>query len=58
MCVSVGKKCSFFGKNGLLCFIVAVTLRVVLVLYYRRFHSGEMRDSFFQTLGLFAEVCI
>ena len=32
----MGKKCSFFGKFGVLCFLVTSVLRFVLVPYYRR----------------------
>ena len=31
-----GKKCSFFGKFGLLCFLVTPVLRFARLLYYRR----------------------
>ena len=30
-----GKKCSFFGKFGILCFLVTPVLRFTLLLYYR-----------------------
>ena len=36
MCVSVGKKCSFFGKFNVLCFLETFVLRFVLLPYYRR----------------------
>ena len=49
MCVSGGKKCSFFGKLGVLCFLVTSVLRFDLLPYYRRiFHSQ---------LGLVVKVC-
>ena len=37
-CVSVsgGKKCSFFGKFGVLCFLETPVLRFALLPYYRR----------------------
>ena len=35
-CVSEGKKCSFFGKFGVLCFLETPVLRFALLLYYRR----------------------
>ena len=35
-CVSVGKKCSFFEKFGVLCFLETLLLRFVLLPYYRR----------------------
>ena len=46
VCVSGGKKCSFFGKFGVLCFLETPVLRFTLLPYYRRFviltfHSGE-----------------
>ena len=36
MCVSGGKKCLFFGKFGLLCFLETPVLRFALLPYYRR----------------------
>ena len=39
MCVSGGKKCSFFGKFGFLWFLETLVLRFTLLPYYRRFHS-------------------
>ena len=35
VCISGGKKCSFFGKFGILCFLVTPVLRFALLLYYR-----------------------
>ena len=35
VCVSGGKKCSFFGKFGVLCFLETPVLRFVLLSYYR-----------------------
>ena len=37
MCVSGGKKCSFFGKFGVLCFLETPVFRFALLPYYRRF---------------------
>ena len=37
MCVSGGKKCSFFGKFDVLCFLETPVLRFALLRYYRRF---------------------
>ena len=34
--ISGGKKCSFFGKFGLLCFLVTPILRFTCLPYYRR----------------------
>ena len=34
-----GKKCSFLGKFGVLCFLETPVLRFVLLAYYRRFES-------------------
>ena len=34
--VSGGKKCSFFGKFGLFCFLETPVLRFALLSYYRR----------------------
>ena len=36
ICVSGGKKCSFFGKFVLFCFFVTPVLRCTLLLYYQR----------------------
>ena len=36
VCVSGGKKCSFFGKFGVLCILVTSVLRFALLSYYRR----------------------
>ena len=36
VCVSGGKKCSFFGKFGALCFLETPVLRFALLLHYRR----------------------
>ena len=35
LCVSGGKKCSFCGKFGLLCFLETLVLRFALLLHYR-----------------------
>ena len=36
VCVSGGKKCSFFGKFGVLCFLETLVLRFALLRYYRK----------------------
>ena len=36
VCVSVGKKCSFFGKFGILCFLVTSVLKFAFLAYYGR----------------------
>ena len=36
VCISGGKKCSFFGKFGVLCFLETPVLRFALLSYYRR----------------------
>ena len=36
VCVWGGKKCSFFGKIDVLCFLEATVLRFALLSYYRR----------------------
>ena len=36
LCVSGGKKCLFFGKFGVLCFLVISVLRFALLPYYPR----------------------
>ena len=35
VCMSEGKKYSFFGKFGVLCFLITPVLRVALLPYYR-----------------------
>ena len=37
VCVSGGKKCLFFGKFDVLCFLETPVLRFVLLPYYRRY---------------------
>ena len=39
VCVSGGKKCSFFGKFGVLCFLETPVLRFVLLPYYRPYST-------------------
>ena len=39
VCVSGGKKCSFFGKINVLCFLETHVLKFALLPYYRRFNS-------------------
>ena len=36
MCVSVGKKCLFFGNFGVLCFLETPVLKFALLPYYRQ----------------------
>ena len=45
VCVSGGKKCSFFGKFGLLCFLKTPVLRFALLPYYWRISGYIMRNS-------------
>ena len=40
VCVSGGKKCSFFGNFGVPCFLETAVLRFTLLSYYRRFQVG------------------
>ena len=40
VCVSGGKKRSFFGKFGVLCFLETPVLRFALFPYYRRYYSA------------------
>ena len=37
MCISRGKKCSFFGKFGMLCFLETPVLRLAFLPNYRRY---------------------
>ena len=45
VCVSEGKKCSFFGKCDVLCFLETHFLRLALLPYYRR--STHTHERFF-----------
>ena len=50
VCVSEGKKCSFFGKFGVLCFLKTPVLRFALLPYYRRlfqysFNSPQVKRN-------------
>ena len=45
VCVSRSKKCSFFGKFGLLCFLVTPVLRFALLPYCRRIAKRENRNT-------------
>ena len=38
VCVSGGKKCLFFGKLGVLCFLETPILRFALLAYYQQFN--------------------
>ena len=50
VCVSGTKKCSFFGKFGVLCFLKTPVLRFVFLYYYRRLRipSKIYDGAFFQ----------
>ena len=41
-CVSGAKKCSFFKKFGVLCFLLTPVLRIGLLPYYRRYSTTFM----------------
>ena len=43
VCVSEGKKCSFFEKIGVFCFLVTLVLKFALLPYYR-----QNKDFFFE----------
>ena len=45
VCISGGKKCLFFGKLGVLCFLKTLVLRFALSPYYRR----KLKMTNFQT---------
>ena len=51
VCISAGKKCSFFGKLGVLYFLVTLVLKLALLPYYRRFVVVNP----FHTCGLFLQ---
>ena len=44
-CVSVGKKCSFFEKFGVLCFLVTSFLRFALSPYYRQIGNSFTKNE-------------
>ena len=50
MCVSGGKKCSFFGKFALLCFLETLVLRFAILPYDRRFINGYQSLSIINSL--------
>ena len=43
--VSGGKKCSFFGKSSVLCFLETPVLRFALLFYYRRIANDECNKN-------------
>ena len=45
VCVSGGKKCSFFRKFHVLCFLVTSVLWFTLLSYYRRFNDSSLSDG-------------
>ena len=45
VCVSWGKKCSFFGKIGVLCFFEACVLKLPLLPYYRRITHSKLTST-------------
>ena len=47
VCISGGKKCLFFGKFGMLCFLETPVLRIALLLYYRRYYLQTSRNLVF-----------
>ena len=47
VCVSGGKKCSLFGKFGVLCFLETPVLRFSLLPYYRRISIYYFRNGCF-----------
>ena len=44
VCVSGGKKCSFFGKFGMLCLLETPVLRFALLFYYRRVLAWPLKN--------------
>ena len=55
VCVSGGKKCSFFGKFGALCFRVTSVLRFVFLRYYRRNEETRQLQKKGSFIAQFAE---
>ena len=51
ICVSKDKKCSFFGKLGMLCFLETSVLRFALLPYYRQneMHFSESYSELCET---------
>ena len=47
VCISRGKKCLFFGKFDMLCFLETPLLRIALLLYYRRYYLQTSRNLVF-----------
>ena len=45
MCLSGDKKCSFFRKCSVLCFLVTTVLRFVLLPYYRQIVENMLRSK-------------
>ena len=43
--VSGGKKCSFFGKSSVVCFLETPVLRFALLFYYRRIANYECNKN-------------
>ena len=52
--VSGGKKCSFLGKLGVLCFVNSV-LRFALSLYYRRYSEVMTKKIHYFKFTMFAK---
>ena len=45
VCVTGGKKCSFFGKSGVFCFLETPALRFALLPYYPMNQNGNPRNN-------------
>ena len=50
VCISGGKKCLFFGKLGVLCFLETSVLRFTLLPYYSQ--TVDSKSSFLVALGV------
>ena len=46
VCLSGGKKCWFFGKSDVLCFLETPVLRFALSPYYRQYQVFELQVGF------------
>ena len=65
VCLSGGKKCLFFGKFGVLCFLVTSVLRFALLPYYWReqrfreklLQKSKILRSWQKIWGLFNAIC-
>ena len=58
VCVSGGKKCLFFGKFGVLCFLETPALRFALLPYYRRYRVPLRIYRVIRKYKRFEQICL